>query len=187
MSRKLLILQMLVLTGCATLNEDECRTTDWREQGLADGRAGHPATRLAEHHKACVEYKIVPDDGAYREGRKVGLEDYCVLGNAVREGSAGRRYQGVCPPAIDRDFRDLNYAAYAVQDLRSDLKRVDGQIDGLERKLRDDKTSDKRRVQIRDEIRTLDRQREQLHDDLRHAERHLQRLSDPLLRRSPQD
>lgn len=184
MRRNAWLLGLLTLSGCATLSETECRMGDWRGLGFDDGRAGYPEIRLADHRKACTEYRIVPDEVAYREGRQVGLRHYCELPNALEEGLAGRRYQGVCPPEVDRDFRDLNDAAYSVQDLRGDLQGVDSQIDGLERKLRSDKTSDKQRAKIRDQVRDLDRQRERLHDDLRHAERRLDRLSDQILGRN---
>ncbi len=184
MKRYWWLLGALAIGGCATLSETECRMGDWRGLGFEDGRAGHPLSRLGEHRKACAEYRIVPDEVAYREGRDTGLRHYCELPNALQEGLAGRRYQGVCPAGVDRDFRDLNDAAYRVQDLRGDVEGVDNQIDGLERKLRSDKTSDKHRAQIRDEIRDLDRQRDRLRDELRHAERNLDRLSAQMLGRS---
>ena len=179
---RFILLLLLTLTGCATLDENECKTADWRELGIQDGRAGYAASRLAEHREACVKHDVIPDERSYSEGRRIGLKDYCVLENAVRDGLAGRRYQGVCPSGIDRDFRDLNETAYAVYDLRKDIDNSDSQIDNLERELRKDKTTDKRRVHIRDEIRDLDRKRDRLRDDLRWKERELDRLSNSLLR-----
>ncbi len=177
-----LLLLLLALSGCATLDENECRTVDWRELGLKDGRSGYSDSRLAEHREACVKHGIVPDDTAYREGRRIGLQDYCIPDTAIREGLAGRRYQGVCPPGIDRDFRDLNDAAYGVYSTRNDITSTENQIDSLERELRNDKTSDKRRRQIRDDIRDLDRKRDRLRDELRWKERELDRLTDQLVR-----
>jgi hypothetical protein len=180
--KSILPLLLLALTGCATLNESECKTADWRELGHQDGRAGYAMSRLAEHHEACIKHGIRPDERLYAEGRKQGLREYCVLDNAIREGLAGRQYQGVCPSALNRDFSDLNQAAYAVYGIRNQIDGIDGQIDNLERELRSAKTPDKRRANIRDEIRDLDRRRDRLRDDLRWRQRDLDQLSNRLLR-----
>jgi hypothetical protein len=180
--RQLAPLLLLALSACASLSEDECRTADWRELGVRDGRAGYTAARLAEHREACVKHGVHPDEKRYGEGRKEGLRAYCQLDNAVREGLAGRRYQNVCPTGTDRNFRDLNDAAYAVHQARKEIESIDSRISSLENELRERKTSDRRRLDIRDEIRELDRKRERLRDDLRWRERDLDRLADSLLR-----
>jgi len=177
---RLLPLLVLLLSGCATLSEDQCRTVDWRDLGVRDGRNGYTQNRLAEHHEACAKHGIRPDERLYDEGRRYGLRDYCVLDNALREGLAGRRYQGVCPSGIDRDFRDLNEAAYAVYDGRKEIENTENQIRTLERERENKKTSDKRRMQIRDEIRELDRKYDRLKDNLRWRERDLDRARDAL-------
>lgn len=175
---RLLSLMLLALTGCATLNESECRTADWLDLGRQDGRAGYPSTRLAEHREACIKHGVRPDERLYAEGRAQGLRDYCVLDNAVREGLAGRRYQDVCPPGAHRNFAELNQAAYAVHGARKEIDGVDSQLDSLERELRNAKTTESRRARIRDEIRDLDRKRERLRDELRWRERDLDRLQE---------
>lgn len=180
--KRLLPLLLATLAGCATLNEDECRTADWRDIGLQDGRAGYPAARLAEHHQACAKHGIKPDERLYAQGRQRGLSEYCVPTKAIDEGLAGRRYQGVCPPGVHRPFEELNAAAYAVYDTRREIASVDSQIDSLERELRQEKTAEKRRLRIREEIRDLDRKRDRLRDDLRWRERDLDRLADQLTR-----
>jgi len=177
-----LTLLAVMLGGCATMDESECRTADWREIGLRDGRAGHTSARLGEHREACLTHGIVPDERLYADGRRLGLRDYCVLDNAVREGLAGRRYQDVCPSGIDRDFRELNDAAYAVHKVRSEIDSADSRASTLESELRNKKTTDKRRMEIRDELRELDRKNGRLRDDLRWRERELDRLADTLLR-----
>lgn len=179
---RLLPLLLLALSGCASLDENECRTADWRDLGRKDGRHGYPQSRLAEHHEACIVHGIRPDEKRYAEGRQEGLRIYCVLDNAVREGLAGRRYEGVCSSGIDRDFSDLNDAALRVYSARNEIDSTDSLITNLENEMRSKKTTDKRRYQIRDEIRELDRKRERQRDELRWRERDLDRLSDRLLR-----
>lgn len=171
------------LFGCATLDKGQCLNANWQDIGYADGLAGHPISRLEDHQNACLKHGIVPDDTAYEQGRDLGLKEYCIPYNALREGLAGRLYRGVCPVAADRDFRELNTAAYAVYDLRRDIDSTDSQIQNLEAELRKDKTSEKRKKHIREDIRDLDRKIERLRDELRRKEWDLDRLSEELLHR----
>ena len=182
MRRLCLVLASLALYGCATMNEHECRTANWHDIGVLDGRAGQTPLRIAEHSKACVDYGIRPQESAWNAGYRLGLQDYCRLENAIEEGLAGRRYQNVCPPNVHQPFGDLNLAAYAVFQSHNNLRSVEGQIDSLERQLRDRKTPEDQRARIRDRIYQLDRERYRLRDYLRNAEYHLDLMSNSLLR-----
>jgi hypothetical protein len=161
-----------LLGGCATIPEDQCAKIDWYDLGVKDGRAGQAADRLVRHRDACAGVKVVPDEKRYLQGRPVGLAEYCRLDNAQREGLAGRPYADVCDAAFKRVYQ----AAYAVASLK---RRVNSNLDEISRKeteLRDQKTSDSKRNQLRSEIRDLDRRRESLRDELFSAERELDRI-----------
>ena len=162
-----------LLGGCATIPEEQCAKVDWYDLGVTDGLSGHPADRLLRHREACAGVKIVPDEKRYLQGRPVGLAEYCRPDNAQREGLAGRPYANVC----DQAFKRIYQAAYEVSSLR---RRINNNLDEVSRKeneLRDKKTSDSKRNQLRSEIRDLDRRRESLRDDLFTAERELDRIS----------
>ena len=175
--RSLILLAGLVfLTGCATLNEQECRTANWRDLGIKDGRNGQPASRIETHRKACSEYGILPQEQQYLDGRKEGLQEYCRIDNAFRSGLNGQQYQGVCVPSIDMLFRRCNEAAYAVYQSREEIERLDRDSAYKERRLRDKDLTDRERSRLRDEIRDLDRKLSRLRDDLRHQERNLDDL-----------
>lgn len=169
---------LAVLAGCATLSEDECRTANWRDIGQRDGLDGKPASHLAQHAKACAEYGLRPDESRYHQGRNEGLREYCRLDNAFDSGLRGQSYQGVCPAAIDRDFRRYHEAAYAVYTLRRDLDAQHDRIDSLSQRLREKKLSDRERDDIRREIRDIERQMDYHRDRLRDAERRLDRARD---------
>ncbi|MBN9696734.1 MAG: DUF2799 domain-containing protein [Zoogloea sp.] len=174
----MLTLAVLSLGACATLDEQECRSANWRELGLRDGRMGYPASRLAEHQEACAEFGIRPDPGAYARGRLDGLDGYCQPRNAVQEGLAGRSYQlGVCPPGKEPAFVALHRAAYEVHQSRARISTLNGQSDSIERELRSDKLSDERRARLRHELRDLDRDLRRERDQLRWKESDLDRLS----------
>lgn len=166
----------LLLSGCATLNEQECRSADWRAIGRTDGQQGRAMDRLDEHRKACAEHGVTPNADRYWLGRSEGLQSYCQLDNALRVGRAGQAYLGVCPPQIDPAFRRFHAATYEVWRLRSAIDGVDNEIDQHERSLRQSGLSDRERSRIRQAIRELDRRRDRLRDDLNDQERRVDRL-----------
>ncbi len=167
-----------LLCGCATMDESECRSADWYAVGLRDGQNGEPVSRLAKHSEACAEHGVRPQEQRYSEGRAAGLKEYCRIENAFDTGIKGHRYQGVCPPSMDSQFRRYNGAAYEVYRLRSDIKSTQSAIDGKESRLRDRKATDDQRTVLRKDIRDLDRKLERLRDDLRIRERELDWLAD---------
>ena len=42
-----------VLSGCAVMSEEECRTTNWYDKGYSDGTQGVGSGMLAEYVDAC--------------------------------------------------------------------------------------------------------------------------------------
>lgn len=180
----LLIGSLLLGSGCATLSEDECRSADWYDIGLSDGHEGQPFTRIDQHREACAKHQISPDAARYRDGHSEGLGDYCQLGNAIRTGLRGERYQGVCPGEPGKQFGEYNEAGYRVYRVRQEIDRVDNQISYLERLLLDRKQSDRKRDDLRMEIRNLDRDLFMLRMDLHRQEAILDRMMDTLLRQA---
>ena len=95
----------LALASCSTMSPKECQIADWREIGLTDGLAGRALSYFDDRRSDCAEAKIRADTTAYLQGREQGLKSYCQLGNAAQLGLRGEPYAGVCPPAIDQEFR----------------------------------------------------------------------------------
>lgn len=173
---------LAALSGCASLSENECRSADWRGIGLQDGLQGKALSELERHRRACADYAISVAERPYLDGRDEGLRDYCRLDNAFRVGLNGQQYQGVCPPALDLDFRRYNDTAYGVYKLKKDIAGLDSQIDAKERRLRDKDLGDKEKLRLYDELRDLDRRRDRQRDDLAYQERALDRMMDELRR-----
>lgn len=101
----LLIVAAVFLGGCASMNEAECVTVDWRTVGYEDGVAGFTGDRIAQHRKACAKHGVSPDLSAYQTGREEGLREFCQPANGFRVGSRGASYAGVCPADLDFEFR----------------------------------------------------------------------------------
>jgi hypothetical protein len=167
-----------LLTGCATLNREQCQRGDWKGIGMADGLAGEPANRMDQHVRACSEFGIRIDNQQYLTGYGQGLNEYCQIDNAFESGLQGKRYQNVCPPSIDAQFERGNRAAYEVYRIRRNLDSLESQIDSLETLLYRRDLSDDYRRQLRHDLRRLDRQHDQLRDDLYSSQRFLDRLMD---------
>ena len=168
-------LLVLVLSACATLSKNECLNADWYHLGTQDGAAGYPQGRLLEHYEACAEYGIRPDDAKYLTGRSDGLVAYCQPANAIREGLAGRVYQGVCPPSVHLQFADLNRIALSVRAARQGLDSLASRQDALEHELHHKKTSEDRKRRIRAQLRDLDRELDAHRNELRWREYDLDR------------
>ncbi len=114
-------LVLLLLAGCATLNESECRNADWRIIGLEDGSRGRLESYIGSHRSACAKYNVSPDLSAYQGGRYEGLLQYCTERNGFALGRTGSSYNGVCPPHLEDAFK----TAYLLgQDINRTGKRI---------------------------------------------------------------
>jgi Protein of unknown function (DUF2799) len=98
------IFAVLALSGCASMNRDECLTVDWRTIGFEDGAAGRSSERIGEHRKACAKHGVSPDLASYQAGRDEGLREYCRPANGFRLGAQGGGYNGMCPEDLDPAF-----------------------------------------------------------------------------------
>lgn len=120
--RALPFLLLALSAGCTTLNEKECRTIDWREQGRADGAAGYEATRLGDHAQACGRYGVATDVDAYRAGREEGLLQYCTPANALQQGMKGAPYHQVCAGDAGQQFAVVYARGKALNVIQNDMQ-----------------------------------------------------------------
>src|SRR5690606_4522518 len=100
----------LLLSGCATMNKNECRNADWDMIGYEDASRGHAVARIGQHRKACAKVDVTPDMAAYERGHERGARVYCTRERGYREGVNGAAYQGICPadlaPTFTRAHKD---------------------------------------------------------------------------------
>ncbi|MDJ0864006.1 MAG: DUF2799 domain-containing protein [Gammaproteobacteria bacterium] len=125
----------LLATGCATLNESECRNADWRTIGFEDGARGASASRIGEHREACADHGISPDLAAYRQGRNDGLRQYCRAQNGFRLGERGVAYNGVCPADVEAEFQAAYEAGKRLHDASSRVRYTQSRIRNKELQL----------------------------------------------------
>ena len=165
----------LLLAGCASLTPSECATANWHDLGFDDGAHGR-TDRSAEHHQACSKVQVVVDVNAYRSARNQGLQQYCRLDNAINIGLSGHYYAGVCPGPRDAEFRQYQGAGAAVHSARNALARLKQEQQKMEEELRDAKSGDERKRELRAQLAQLDRKLELARDELSHSQNHLERL-----------
>lgn len=132
----------LLITSCSTLNKDECKTANWKTIGYEDGTKGYQASRIGQHRSACAEYGISPNLNKYTEGRKKGLNHYCIPSTGYQKGLSGYNYNGVCVGHNEHAFLDaykhgvsINKEQYKLNKLKSDFAEQERFLEELELKL----------------------------------------------------
>lgn len=185
MQAVLAVLMVVMLTGCASLSREQCQRGDWYGIGLADGQAGEPAQRMDRHVRACSEYGIRVDAQRYRDGYENGLAAYCTIDNAFESGLQGRRYQRVCPSAVDALFERCNGTAYEVYRLRRELADLEDRIDEVDLRLYSREPTDSSRHDLRRYRRELEWRYERLRTELYFSERSLNDLRNEVGSRPP--
>jgi hypothetical protein len=128
-------LAALVVSGCASMSDEECLATDWSAVGYEDGARGYTTERFSRHRQACAKHGITADFGAYQAGRDQGLVEYCQPGRGYDVGVSGGRYYGVCSADLERDFLDAYNAGYHLYTLRANVNHANSSIYAKEREL----------------------------------------------------
>jgi len=94
----ILILSTLtvLLSGCAAMSVEQCKTANWFNVGERDGSDGHES-RLDKYYSSCQKANIVPNQKLYEQGYKKGLGYYCRPEIIFSEALEGRGDIRVCP------------------------------------------------------------------------------------------
>ena len=129
------LVMMFMLSGCASMDKDECLTVDWRTIGYEDGAAGYRGDRIAQHRKACAKHGVSPDLSAYQSGRDQGLREYCRPQNGFRLGANGGDYSGFCPAELDGAFANAYQSGRQLYTLESRVANAAHAIDSKRRSL----------------------------------------------------
>jgi hypothetical protein len=120
------------LGGCASLSKDECLAANWEDVGVRDGASGRPEEYLIQHSTACARVNVVPDRGAWLQGREKGLERYCLPHRMYSLGEYGSGFDaGIC-----RNFdqerlldayekgRDVHHRAGVLSEIDAELRDI---------------------------------------------------------------
>ena len=173
------LLLTVFLTGCETLTPAECATANWRQLGQMDGSRGEP-DRAAQFFESCSKVNIAVDAASYRRGRVEGLQSYCSLGNALAEGQAGKPYADVCPPPLNHSFKNVHAVALREFNAHKNMERLESAQQRLQNEQTDSKTTDDRKVRIRELLSRSDRDMRGAREELRFSQFELDRVANEL-------
>jgi hypothetical protein len=182
------MLAMVLLNGCATLDENECRSADWRLIGYEDGAAGRSPLRISEHREACAEVGVTPDLDVYRQGHAEGLQHYCRPATAFALGKRGRSFPQLCSGDGDsglrqayRDGKRVRALSQSVQQAqnqlnehRDALKQVQQTMASHQAEIISRGTQPHRRKQLLAELVELSKEEERLPEEIEVLESELQ-------------
>lgn len=123
-----LVVALVALSSCATLNESQCQTTDWRSLGLSDGLRGYAASHIAEHEKACARFDLPVEPLAWQSGWQEGIARYCEPLNGLSVGRQGNSYRSSCPTELAPAFLAAYEVGRSVYRARSDRDSISNDI-----------------------------------------------------------
>jgi len=189
-------MSLLLLSGCATLNKEECLNADWYSIGYVDGARGYPASKIGEHRRACAKYSVRPDFGRYDEGRIAGLLEYCNPRNGYWLGTKGALYNGVCPKNLEGPFivayqqgKNVYGMERQVKSGEKELRGLYKELENIEREMADDEaelvkdgTRRRRRIRLLDKIKASSEQQKLLESEIAAKEYALEALRHRLSR-----
>ncbi|MFW1677480.1 DUF2799 domain-containing protein [Pontibacter sp. JAM-7] len=104
MQRFIAIWPMLLLVGCASLNQQQCEQAAWYRLGVSDGANGYPVSRLQSHQKACDKFSIDVVASDYAAGHQQGLLRYCTQASGFEVGWLNLPYYEVCTGEAEAAF-----------------------------------------------------------------------------------
>jgi hypothetical protein len=123
-----LLILVILVTGCATMDQSECTMANWNEIGVNDGQEGKKATYYSEYQKDCSGFGITVDTEAYKEGWNVGISNYCTSDNGYSEGAIGRFYQNSCPAEYESEFFSAFQMGRAIHTQQLQVNRLRREI-----------------------------------------------------------
>jgi len=127
---------VLVLSGCASLSEEECLSGDWGGIGLRDGASGQVAEgQFARHVKACEKAGVAPDRASWQAGYARGLQSYCTPTKGLDEGLAGRSYRNVCPAGSEAGFLRGYRIGKSDHDAHQEVRRIESEISQVQSRI----------------------------------------------------
>ena len=191
----LVVILGILVSGCASMDEDECRVADWRAIGYEDGVSGKAASHIGERREACAEYGVTPNFALYQQGRDEGLRVFCTPATGYRLGRNGQPLTSVCPSDLQADFhhayrsgREIYQAAAVVRATNSKLYRKKQELEDIRAgitsytsELVAPDTDTDRRIQVVVELQELHSRKstveKQIHKLKVELNRHRQRLA----------
>lgn len=139
-SLALCLVAAALLGGCAGMDAQECRDTDWAYLGQLDAMDGRLdlSTRARRHFKACKDQGVQMDARAYQQGWLRGLQDFCTPESGKSYAEAGRKFQpGYCPAPLEAAFLQGYAPARDRYQDRQSVLELERRIEAKKKELRE--------------------------------------------------
>lgn len=156
------LLVLLVLSGCASMDESQCLNADWYAVGVEDGAAGRPLARLGDHRRACAKHGVAPQAERYMAGRNEGLKSFCTYDHGYALGRAGHGHADVCPEPLAANFSAGYRDGRERYDLTRRLAAVQKEIEKSKAALKAGIHNPRQRAREVERLEALTREAEQL-------------------------
>lgn len=95
----------LLVTGCASMNKQECYSANWQAIGYEDASQGKELIRFSEHRKACAKHNITANLEAYKQGHAQGARTYCTPLRGYNLGKSNQALPSFCPSDLTATMR----------------------------------------------------------------------------------
>jgi hypothetical protein len=156
------LLAPMLLSGCATMDKNQCVNADWHAVGVEDGARGRPLARLGDHRRACAKYGVAPESERYLAGRNDGLKAFCTYERGYAMGHAGQGYADVCPEPLAASYRAGYRDGRERHDLTRRLASVQAEIEESKAALKAGIRNPRERAREVERLEALTREAEQL-------------------------
>lgn len=123
-----LLLALVALSGCATLDDQQCRTANWENVGLIDGQRGRDESFKNQHAHACEGVAQV-DEEAFHRGWARGHADYCQPENGYFVGLRGEQVPLSCPLETASAFNEQYEKGRHVHLLKEEREELNKRIE----------------------------------------------------------
>ncbi|RZF49691.1 DUF2799 domain-containing protein [Acinetobacter halotolerans] len=174
--KKILFLSTLtvLLSGCAAMSVEQCKTANWFNVGEKDGSAGHES-RLDKYYSSCQKANVVPNQSLYEKGYQKGLGYYCRPESIFNEALDGRGDFRVCPLEKRESLRSYYQIANEYYQANSEFDRSQNDLSyylkELERKDLTSKQRDDYKKRLYDVRLNSRNVQSRYHDAVRNLER----------------
>ena len=122
----------VAIGSCAPISEKACLGGDWGAIGLADGKAGKPASMLQSYSETCADFGVAPVQETYLAARAAGLKFYCTPENAYSVGRSGARLANVCSPDLQSAMRPAYDRGNEYFEISEEIDDLNDRIDDLQ-------------------------------------------------------
>ena len=165
----------VLLSGCAAMSVEQCKTANWFNVGEKDGSAG-TSPHLDKYYSACQKANIVPNQNLYEKGYQKGLNSYCQAENIFYEALEGRGNYRICPIEKRESLRNYYQVAYQFYTANSDFNKSQTDTNYYLEKLEYKDLSDKDRDSYKKKLYDLRINSSQVQSRYQSALRNLERF-----------